>query len=179
MGFGRLTVLWRHNNFLSQQKKGKKMNSEKKRNLHFLSTCYTCKYFVVAVQSLSHVWFFATPWTTAHQARLSFTISWSWLKFMSTEEVIQPLPLLSSWMFSSLQRETPYSWAVPPFLFPLNHETPLISFLSLWIYLFWILFINEVIQYVEFCVWLLQHSIMFSRHLVVACINTSFLFLAK
>ena len=29
---------------------------------------------VVTVQSLSHVWLFATPWTAAHQASLSFTI---------------------------------------------------------------------------------------------------------
>ena len=35
------------------------------------------------VQSLSHVWLFATPWTTTHQASLSFTISQSLLKLMS------------------------------------------------------------------------------------------------
>ena len=29
----------------------------------------------------------ATPWTAAHQASLSFTISWSLLKFLSTESV--------------------------------------------------------------------------------------------
>ena len=42
----------------------------------------------VAVQSLSHVWPFAIPWTTAYQASLSFTISLSLLKFMSIESVI-------------------------------------------------------------------------------------------
>ena len=30
----------------------------------------------------------STPWTAAHQASLSFTISWSLLRFMSTELVI-------------------------------------------------------------------------------------------
>ena len=30
----------------------------------------------------------ATPWTTAHQASLSFTISWSSLKSMSIESVM-------------------------------------------------------------------------------------------
>ena len=47
------------------------------------------KYFLpfVAVQSLSHVRFFANPWTAAHQASLSFTISWSLLKFMPSESV--------------------------------------------------------------------------------------------
>ena len=34
---------------------------------------------IVVVQSLSHVQFFATLWTTAYQASQSFTISWSLL----------------------------------------------------------------------------------------------------
>ena len=47
----------------------------------------------VVVQLLSHVRLFVTPWTAAHQAFLSFTISWSLLKLMSIESVTQ-LPLL-------------------------------------------------------------------------------------
>ena len=43
---------------------------------------------VVDVQFLSHVWPFAAPWTAAHQASLSFTISWSLLKLMSIESVM-------------------------------------------------------------------------------------------
>ena len=35
---------------------------------------------VVVLQSLSCIQLFATPWTAAHQAPLSFTISWSLLK---------------------------------------------------------------------------------------------------
>ena len=46
---------------------------------------YAC---VVIVESLSPVWFFMTPWTVAHQASLSFTISWSLLQLMSIESVI-------------------------------------------------------------------------------------------
>ena len=42
----------------------------------------------VVVQSLSHVQLFAIPWTEALQASLSFTISWSWLKYMSIESVM-------------------------------------------------------------------------------------------
>ena len=42
----------------------------------------------VAVQSLSHVQLFETPWTVAHQASLSFTISRSLVKFMSIESVM-------------------------------------------------------------------------------------------
>ena len=41
-----------------------------------------------SVQSPSHVRLFATPWTTAHQASLSITNSWSLLKLMSIESVM-------------------------------------------------------------------------------------------
>ena len=43
---------------------------------------------VVAVQSLSHVWLFATPWTAAHEASPSLTISQSWPKFMPIASVM-------------------------------------------------------------------------------------------
>ena len=43
---------------------------------------------VVVVQLLSHVQLFATPWTAACQASLSFTISWGLLKLMSIESVM-------------------------------------------------------------------------------------------
>ena len=39
--------------------------------------------FAVVVQSLSHIHLFRTPWTAAHQASLSFTISRNFLKLMS------------------------------------------------------------------------------------------------
>ena len=58
------------------------------------------KNIVLVVQSLSHVWPFAAPWTAARQASLSFTISWSLLKLTSIESVmasnhlIQCCPLL-------------------------------------------------------------------------------------
>ena len=41
--------------------------------------------WTVYVQSLSHVWLFAIPWTAACQAFLSFTISRSFLKLMFIE----------------------------------------------------------------------------------------------
>ena len=40
------------------------------------------------VQSLSHVWLFATPWTAAWQASLFITNFWSLLKLMSIESVM-------------------------------------------------------------------------------------------
>ena len=42
----------------------------------------------VVVQSLSRIWLFVIPWTAECQASLSFTISWSLLKFMSIESVM-------------------------------------------------------------------------------------------
>ena len=41
-----------------------------------------------SVQSLSHVWLFATPWIAACQASLSITNSWSSLKLTSIESVM-------------------------------------------------------------------------------------------
>ena len=68
----------------------------------------TVKSFVV--QSLSCVRIFATPWTAAHQASLSFPISQSLLEFMSVELVLpsnhlilcHPLLLLPS-IFPSIR----------------------------------------------------------------------------
>ena len=44
--------------------------------------------YTFVVQLLSHVRHFVTPWTAPCQASLSFTISWSLLKLMSTESVM-------------------------------------------------------------------------------------------
>ena len=45
--------------------------------------CHLCSFQFSSVQSLSHVWLFATPWTAACQASLSITNSRSLLKLMS------------------------------------------------------------------------------------------------
>ena len=71
--------------------------------------CYRRKLCVV-FQSLTHVWLFATPWTAARQASLSFTISQSLIKAMSIELVMpsshhilcHPLLLLPS-IFPSIR----------------------------------------------------------------------------
>ena len=47
-----------------------------------------CKQLVVFIQSLSCVCIFGTLWTAAHQAFLSFTISWSLVKLLSIELMI-------------------------------------------------------------------------------------------
>ena len=66
---------------------------------------------------LGCVQLFVTPWTAAHQAPLSSTISWSLLKFVSIESVMPsnhlilclPLLLLPS-VFPSIRDSFPMSW---------------------------------------------------------------------
>jgi len=64
----------------------------------------------IVVQLLNRVWLFMSPWTAAHQASLSFTISWSLFTLISTESVMtsnhlilcRPLLLLPS-IFPSIR----------------------------------------------------------------------------
>ena len=75
----------------------------------FISKITTFFKIIVGVKLPSHVQLFATPWTAAHQASLSFSISHSLLKLMSIELVMPsnhlflycPLLLLPS-IFSSI-----------------------------------------------------------------------------
>ena len=97
----------------------------------------------VAVQSLSSVRLFVTPWTVARQVSLSFTISWSLLKLMSIESVIPskhfvlccPLLLLPS-IFpsirvfseeSTLHIKWPKYWSFNFIINPSNEYSRLIS----------------------------------------------------
>ena len=63
---------------------------------------------LLLLNHFSHVWLFATSWTAARQASLSFTNSWSLLKLMSIESVMPSnhfilcrsllfLPSITSW----------------------------------------------------------------------------------
>ena len=54
-------------------------------------------------QSISCVWLFATPWTSAHQASLSITNSWSWPKSVSFESLMPSTISSSVVPFSHLQ----------------------------------------------------------------------------
>ena len=47
-----------------------------------------CVCTIVVVQTLSHIWLFATPWMAACQVFLSFTISQSLLKLMSIKSAM-------------------------------------------------------------------------------------------
>ena len=103
----------------------------------------------VVVQLLSCVWLLATPWTVARQAPLSFTISLSLLKFMSTELVMLsnhlilycPLLLLSS-IFPSIRLFSnesvlcirwPKCWSFSFSISPSNEYSGLISFRINWL----------------------------------------------
>ena len=88
----------------------------------FLKNDYSSSQWAVkciVVQSLSCVWLFVTPWTAAHQASLSSTISWSLLKLMSAESVMpsnhlifcRP-PLLPSIFPSIRVFSNEYSWLI-------------------------------------------------------------------
>ena len=107
-----------------------------------------CKATIV-VQSLSHVWLFATPWTAAHQASLSFTISGTLLKLMSIESVmpsnhltlccshlILPSIFLSIRVFSNesaLRIRWPKYWSFSFSISPSNEYSGLISFRMDWL----------------------------------------------
>ena len=97
-----------------------------------------------SVQSLSHAWLFATPWTAACQASLSSTNSWRLLRLMSIKLVVpsnhlilcHPLLLLSSIfpsirVFSSesiLCIKWPQSWSFSFSISPSNKYSGLIPF---------------------------------------------------
>ena len=102
-----------------------------------------------SAQSLSHVWLFVTPWTTAHQAFLSFTNAQSLLKLMSIESVIPsnhlilccPLLLLPS-IFPSIRVFSnksvlrimwPMYWSFSFSISPFNAYSGLISFRMDWL----------------------------------------------
>ena len=98
---------------------------------------------ISSVQSLSHVRLYVTPWTTAHQASLSITNSWSLLKLIWIESVMPsnhlilcgPLLLLPS-IFpsirafsneSALHIRWPKYWSFSFSISPSNEYSGLIS----------------------------------------------------
>ena len=101
-----------------------------------------------SIQSLSCVRLFATPWTAAHQASLSFTISRTLLKLMSIELVMpsnhlilcHPLLFLPSIfpiirLFSNesvLRIKWPKYWCFSFSICPSNEYLGLISFRMDW-----------------------------------------------
>ena len=102
----------------------------------------------VVVQPVSRVQPFVTPWTVACQASLSFTISWSLLKFMSIESMMPSShlilchPLLLPSIFpsirvfsneSALRIRWPKYWCLSFSISPFNKYSGLISFRIDWL----------------------------------------------
>ena len=114
--------------------------------------CWFVCFFMVlsAVQSLSHVRLFATPWTTARQASLSITNSRSPPKPMSIESVmpsnhlIHSRPLLLPSIFPSIR--------------VFSNESALCIFHGLWVsYPLYF----EALFLIHVCLWFLPHLDLF------------------
>src|SRR5574337_983619 len=91
----------------------------------------------------------ATPWTAAHQASLSYTISWSLLKFMSIESVMLSNHLILCWPLlllpsifpsitvfsneSALHIRWPKYWSCNFKISPTSEHPGLISFRMDWL----------------------------------------------
>ena len=120
--------------------------------LTILYSLYTLKLYLFqfsSVQSLSHVWLFATPWIAARQASLSITNSWSSLKLMPIESVMpsshlilyHPLLLLPSIPpsirdfsnESTLRMRWPKYWSFSFSISPSKEYPELISFKMDWL----------------------------------------------
>ena len=134
-----------------------------------------------SVQSLSHVQLFATPWTAAHQASLSITISWSLLKLMSIQSVmlsnhfILCHPLLlppsifpSTWVFSGelfLCMRRPEYWTFIFTISPSNEYSGLISFRMNWLDLLAIQeTLKSLLQHHTSKASILRHSAFFTEN---------------
>ena len=72
-----------------------------------------CPSIVVAVQSLSCVWLFETPWTEAHQASLFFTISRVYTNSCPLSQWCPPTISSSVALFSSCLQSFPASGSFP------------------------------------------------------------------
>ena len=119
---------------------------------YFANSSHSCaghcsKHFIAVVYSLSHAQLFDTPWTSARQASLSFTISWSLPKLRSIKLVIPFIhliifhPLLLPSVFPSfrvfsneltLHIRWPKYWSFSFSISPTNEYSRLISFRIDW-----------------------------------------------
>ena len=110
---------------------------------------YLRSHSVQSVQSLSHVQFFAIPWTAARQASLSITNSRRLLKFLSIELVMPSNQLILCcllllppsifpsigvfWIESVLHFRWPKYWSFSFSISPSNEYSGLISFRMDWL----------------------------------------------
>ena len=142
---------------------------------------YTMFSLLAVDQLLSHVRFSETPWTVAHQASLSFTISRSLLKLMSVPSVTPsndlilccPLLLLPS-IFPSVRVffsesvvhiRWPKDWSFSFSISPSNEYSGLISFRIDWFDLAIQETLNSLLQHHSSKASILWHSAFFIVHL--------------
>ena len=110
------------------------------------SHSYTMNWTIIVLWLLNHVHLFATPWTAAHQASLSFTTSQSMLRLVSIKSVMpsnhpilcRPLLLLPSIppciiVFSSSLHQWPKYWSFG--ISPSSEQSGFISFRIDWFHL--------------------------------------------
>ena len=84
-------------------------------------------YFVV--QSFTRVWHFATQWTAASQASLSFTVSWSLLKSCPLSHWCHPTISSSVSAFCSSPQSFPASEFFPVSRLPIKYLTTVMYYL--------------------------------------------------
>ena len=133
------------------------------------------------VQLLSRLRLFATPWTTARQASLSITNSWSLLKLMFIESVMPSNHLILCCAFSSclkgqhhlpsirvfssesiLRIRSPEYWSFSFSISPSNEYSGLISFRMDWLDLLSIQgTLKSLLQHHSSKASILQHSAFF------------------
>ena len=120
-------------------------------------------HYIITVQLISHVWFFATPWTAARHAPLSFTVSQSLLKFMSSESVMPSNHLIlyhhlllpsifpSIRVFSSelaLRISWPKHWSFSFSISASNEYSGLISFRIDWFkYILKVIYMDQTLKF--------------------------------
>ena len=120
----------------------------------------------------------ATPWTLAHQASLSFTISWRLLKFMSIELMMLPnhLILCCTLLFlpsiftsirvfpieSALHIMCPKYWSLSFNISPYNEHPGLLSFRMNWLDVLAVQgTLKSLLQYHTSKASIIQHSVFF------------------
>ena len=143
-----------------------------------------------SVQSLSHVWLFANPWTAANQASLSITNTQSLLKLMYIELVMTSNNLILSgplllppsifpsirvfWNESVLHIRWPKYWSFIFSISPCNEYSGLISFTMDWLDLFAVQgSLKSLLQHHSSKASILRHSAFFrvqlSHPYIFAC----------
>ena len=80
-------------------------------------------------------------------------------------QIYAPFTIINFISFFCLKKKSQTPLAIPTIhihtLF--SHKQPLLCFLFLWVYLFWVFGVDGIISYVTLCVWLLSLGIRFSR----------------